>query len=113
MSRTLMSSVSGRALVLLSGGIDSAALAAMAKKRGLDVQALHVSYGQAAVRAELASARILAEREGIPLAEVVYEGSKFGAGEIRGRNAFLLFIALMEFPALAGLVLIGIHGGTD
>ena len=36
----------------------------------------------------------------------------FGAGEIRGRNAFLLHTALLEFPSSSGVVAIGIHAGT-
>ena len=36
----------------------------------------------------------------------------FGPGEIRGRNAYLLHTALMEFPTSSGVVALGIHAGT-
>jgi 7-cyano-7-deazaguanine synthase len=101
------------ALVLLSGGIDSSALLPLAKGRGLTVRALHVSYGQAAEAAELAAAVAIADSFGVPLTPVVYQGKRFGAGEIRGRNALLLTIALLEFGPPSGLILIGIHGGTE
>jgi 7-cyano-7-deazaguanine synthase len=101
------------ALVLLSGGIDSAALLGLARSRGLEVRALHVTYGQAPWEAELRAAQAVCGAVSVPLAHVVYEGSEFGVGEIRGRNAFLLTIALLEFSGPRGLVLIGIHGGTE
>lgn len=100
------------ALVLLSGGIDSSALVRLGQSKKLDVRALHVSYGQPAANAELLAAEGLARAFEVPLTHVVYKGSAVGSGEIRGRNALLLQIALFEFPASAGLVLIGVHGGT-
>jgi 7-cyano-7-deazaguanine synthase len=43
---TPMSSISRKAVVLLSGGMDSAVVVAMAKAQGFDVHALSVRYGQ-------------------------------------------------------------------
>lgn len=40
-------------------------------------------------------------------------GTPFGSGEIRGRNAFLLHLALMESPFTTGTIAIGIHAGSD
>jgi len=39
-------STAKRAVVLLSGGMDSATAAAEARERGYDIYALHTSYGQ-------------------------------------------------------------------
>jgi len=100
-------------LILLSGGLDSSTLVALARDRGLRPDALHVSYGQAAAGAELEAANRICRRYEVPLIHVRYEGSHFAAGEIRGRNAFLLQVALLEFPGEAGVVLVGLHGGTD
>ena len=48
-----------KAIVLLSGGIDSAVVFALARKRGFEIHALSVDYGQRHV-VELAAARMLA-----------------------------------------------------
>ena len=49
------------AVVLLSGGMDSATAAYEAKERGYDIYALHTSYGQKTESKELACAKELAE----------------------------------------------------
>jgi len=51
-------------LVLLSGGLDSTVVAALAKRRGYDVSAVTLQYGQTHQR-ELTSARLVAEALGI------------------------------------------------
>ena len=56
--------ITRRAVVLLSGGLDSATAAAWAKAAGFDVSALSVDYGQRH-RLELEAARRVAERLGI------------------------------------------------
>ena len=50
-----------RAVVLLSGGMDSATAAAEARERGYDLYALHTSYGQRTEDRELECARRLAD----------------------------------------------------
>ncbi|MBI2766150.1 MAG: 7-cyano-7-deazaguanine synthase QueC [Chloroflexi bacterium] len=57
-----------KAMVLLSGGLDSATVAAHALREGHDVRALSIGYGQRHVR-ELESARAVARALGIPLIE--------------------------------------------
>lgn len=53
-----------RAVALLSGGMDSATTAAVARHRGFDIYALSFRYGQRHV-AELAAARRVAEQVGV------------------------------------------------
>jgi 7-cyano-7-deazaguanine synthase len=50
-----------KAVCLLSGGMDSATLAYVAKSRGYDILALHVNYGQRTERKERACAKSIAE----------------------------------------------------
>ncbi|QSW98474.1 7-cyano-7-deazaguanine synthase QueC [Haloterrigena alkaliphila] len=52
---------SERAVVLLSGGMDSATAASEARKRGYEIYALHTSYGQRTEDRELECARRLAD----------------------------------------------------
>jgi 7-cyano-7-deazaguanine synthase len=55
-----------KAIVLVSGGLDSATTLAMAQEQGFDCQALAVDYGQRH-RAELLAAQQVAEARGVPL----------------------------------------------
>ncbi|WP_226041069.1 7-cyano-7-deazaguanine synthase QueC [Natrinema sp. DC36] len=54
-------STAKRAVVLLSGGMDSATAAAEARERGYEIYALHTSYGQRTEDRELECARRLAD----------------------------------------------------
>jgi 7-cyano-7-deazaguanine synthase len=56
-----MTTESKRAVVLVSGGMDSATTAIEAQQRGYDLYLLHTSYGQATESKELECARELAE----------------------------------------------------
>jgi 7-cyano-7-deazaguanine synthase len=100
------------AVVLLSGGLDSTTLLYFAQAQGLGVRALHVDYGQAAAEAERAAVARVCAAARVDANIVRYTGRSFGPGEIRGRNALLLHIALTEFPADSGMVLFGAHAGT-
>ncbi|WP_133364614.1 7-cyano-7-deazaguanine synthase QueC [Qipengyuania sediminis] len=72
------------AVVLLSGGLDSMVVAALARESGYAVQALSIDYGQRHVR-ELDAARAIAERLGVarhvvlPLDLAVFGGSALTA----------------------------------
>ena len=102
----------GTFLVLASGGIDSSTILWLCANQGIVPNALFVDYGQAAAQSERAAVERICSRLSAPWRHVRYKGSKFGSGEIRGRNAYLLHTALMEFPAQAGVVALGIHAGT-
>lgn len=76
------------AVVLLSGGLDSATVLYMALKAGFEIDAISFSYGQTHAP-ELEAARRTAERAGvrnhieIPLDPVLFRGSSLtGAGEV-------------------------------
>ena len=99
-------------LVLASGGVDSSTLLWLCAQQGIQPTALFVDYGQAAAQSERAAVRRLCSVLGVPWRHVQYRGGTFGAGEIRGRNAYLLHAALMEFPTQSGVVALGIHAGT-
>jgi 7-cyano-7-deazaguanine synthase len=55
-----------KAIVLVSGGLDSATALAMAQEQGFDCHALAVDYGQRH-RSELQAAQRVAEARGVPL----------------------------------------------
>ena len=102
----------GMFLILASGGIDSSTLLWLSTQQGLAPTALFIDYGQPAAEAEAeAVARICGSLQA-PWRVIRYKGARLGAGEIRGRNAYLLHTALLEFPACSGVVALGIHAGT-
>lgn len=54
-----------KAVCLLSGGMDSSTLAYLARRRGYDLLALHLNYGQRTEDRELRAARAIAGRLGV------------------------------------------------
>jgi 7-cyano-7-deazaguanine synthase len=102
-----------KVLVLLSGGIDSTACAHYYSKKKFNVSAVFIDYGQAAVKPESKAAERICKHYNIKLDKVIISGgNKWGEGFIIGRNAFLLFAALMNFKFESGLIAIGVHSGT-
>jgi 7-cyano-7-deazaguanine synthase len=103
----------GRAVVLLSGGLDSAACSHLLQQAGWSVQGLFLAYGQAAATSERAAARRVAAHLGIDLLELeITGGTRFEAGELTGRNAFFVFTALLAGRIVQGGIVLGIHAGT-
>ncbi len=102
----------GKLLVLASGGVDSSTLLWMSSQQGLNPAALFVDFGQPAAEAESQAVANICGSLYVPLRVVRYKGANFDAGEIRGRNAFLVHMALLEFPSSSGVVALGIHAGT-
>jgi 7-cyano-7-deazaguanine synthase len=101
------------AIVLMSGGIDSAACAYLLQQQGRDVQAIFIDYGQAASGLEENAAARMSAHLRIPLERYsLSKGKRFGSGELVGRNAFLIFAALFLTGARPGLLAMGIHSGT-
>lgn len=119
-----------KAVVLLSGGLDSTTALYWAKSKGYAPTALAVRYGQRHVR-ELSAARAVAKKAGVPLHEVSFvlpwlEGSsltnrtlklprialaKIGLGAIPstyvpGRNTIFLSLAASLADAIGAEVLV-------
>jgi 7-cyano-7-deazaguanine synthase len=99
-------------LILLSGGIDSAACVAYAQPIASTVEALFIDYLQPARHSERESAVRIARHYGIQLQIAEATAAPAASGEIMGRNGFLIFCALMSKPSVAGLLMMGIHCGT-
>lgn len=99
-------------LILASGGVDSSTLLYMTAQQGLKPTALFVDFGQPAAEAESEAVANICGSLHVPWRVIRYKGANFDAGEIRGRNAFLLHLALLEFPSSSGVVALGIHAGT-
>lgn len=101
------------ALVLLSGGIDSAACAAFLKDRTDNLRAIFFDYGQLGRKQEEHAACAIAAHLRVPLTIVRCAGGKAkNAGLIPGRNACLIFLALMETQMQSGIIALGVHSGT-
>ena len=99
--------------VLLSGGIDSAAVAAYYLQLKFEIQALFVDYGQAAAKKERKAAHCLSKFLGIPVSEVfANHDNSFSKGEIPGRNAFLIFSALLTIQRKPHIIALGVHAGV-
>ncbi|MBZ5514742.1 MAG: 7-cyano-7-deazaguanine synthase [Acidobacteriia bacterium] len=103
-----------KSLVLLSGGIDSAACVAFYLKLGHPVEGLFIDYGQPVHAAEKASAKKVARHYSIPVEGVVCQGPKVAfCGEVLARNAFLVMAAMLYKPQWTGLIALGVHAGTS
>ena len=99
--------------VLVSGGIDSAALLAFYTRQHFRVRALFVDFGQPAAKQEARATRAVCKHYGVQLSTVTVKcAAAFSPGEISGRNAFLVFAAMLARGAKPGIIAIGIHEGT-
>lgn len=105
-------SPSRRAVLLLSGGVDSAVCLALLRKEGAKVESVFVDYGQHPRRAELESARRVASHFESTLAVVRISGFIVADGDIAARNLMLLACAANRALPRNRLVVIGVHAGT-
>lgn len=102
------------ALLLLSGGVDSAACLEYLTSNSYLVKSLFIDYGQLAVKQELIAAKKIAKHYESKLKKLEITSSKrYGAGFIMGRNLLLYSIALVEFKYEYGIIASGIHKGTN
>lgn len=101
-------------LVLLSGGIDSAACLDFYLDLGRIPCAIFVDYGQPTTECELRAARAVADFYSVPLTYLRCEGAgPKGAGVISGRNAFLEIAALLKRPDSVSVIAAGIQHPGD
>lgn len=102
-----------RAAVLLSGGLDSMATAALLLRQGHRVEGLFVDYGQASAERERAASEAIASALRIPLTTCNALGLRPpDPPNLPGRNGLLLHIALHVLTPIQGLIAIGIHSGS-
>lgn len=102
-----------RATVLFSGGIDSTSCIHLFQEKGYEVRGIFINFGQAAAGRETESVSRLSSLLCIPVTTLEASSrTVFGAGELVGRNAFLIFSALLLGGCHDGLLAIGIHAGT-
>ncbi len=100
-------------LVLLSGGIDSAACVSFFLDLGRPICGLFIDYQQASVQQESKASEAIADYLGIRLFKTKWSGLSFKKdGLIVSRNAFLLTAALMEAPFSIKTIALGVHNGT-
>jgi 7-cyano-7-deazaguanine synthase len=103
---------SSRALVLLSGGIDSAAVAHFLK-RNHSVEGLFVDYSQAASNIEKCASHAVARQLNMRLTFAATTApQRLTAGEIPGRNGLLAMLALSFSAYDYDAIAMGIHAGT-
>jgi 7-cyano-7-deazaguanine synthase len=79
----------------------------------MSVDGLFIDHGQAAAEQETKAVSALADHLGIAVRKARLLASRpFGLGELTGRNAFLIFTALLLSGGRSGLLGLGLHGGT-
>jgi 7-cyano-7-deazaguanine synthase len=97
----------------MSGGMDSAVCAHLLLKQGHHVRGVFVDFGQAAAAHENEAVSKLASALDISITRIEASAAKdFGAGELVGRNSFLIMSAMFLASAHSGLLALGIHDGT-
>lgn len=102
------------AIILLSGGLDSTAALSFYKEMGYETKPIYVNYGQAAHKVEEDHAFAVSEYFELKLETLTFHsGINFSQGLIKGRNAFLIFAALISHQEHSGLISMGIHSGTN
>ena len=104
---------SKRALVLLSGGIDSSTCVAFYREHGFQVDALFVDFGQPGATLERDAAAAICGHYCVELHEAEVRGIDVAKkGFVAGRNALLISAALSATAPASGLVALGIHAGV-
>ena len=108
-----MLKTSMNALVLSSGGIDSTACIVYYLNTGMRVTPIFVDFGHPSNEVECKHVRQIAAYYKLTLREIKVGGLDCRQqGEIKGRNAAFVTIALMAFPNSPGIVALGIHAGS-
>jgi 7-cyano-7-deazaguanine synthase len=100
-------------VILTSGGIDSTACINFYKKLDFDIDSVFIDYGQKAKIQEYKAAKLIADFYNVNLRIIKLKSDKkMKTGEILGRNAFLIFTALLNFERNKGIISLGLHDGT-
>lgn len=103
-----------RAVVLLSGGLDSAACLKFYLDLSYEVECIFCDYGQPALEPELRAAKAISKIYGVPLHIITTSSLAIPpSGEICGRNALLVIQALCFMGFGTYKIILGIHAGTN
>ena len=102
-----------KAIILLSGGIDSMACISFYLNEGDEVECIFCDYGQPGCKEEYESANRVANFFNIKLHNIkIHDLQIPKTGEIFGRNALLVISALCYYGKGNYKIIIGIHNGT-
>lgn len=102
------------AIVLMSGGVDSTACAYFLQNQGFSVRGVFLDFGQLASVQERKALEKIKKKLDIEIDVVCVENlGGMGDGELIGRNAFLIFTVLFLSKIESGILVIGVHSGTD
>lgn len=103
-----------KAIVLLSGGIDSTACLKFYLDLSYEVECIFCDYGQPASAPELQAAKIISGIYGVPLHIITTTSLSIpSSGEICGRNALLVLQALCFMGFGTYKIILGIHAGSN
>jgi len=103
-----------KAIVLLSGGIDSTACLKFYLDLSYEVECIFCNYGQPALEPELQAAKAISEIYDVPLHIIDTSSLAIpSSGEICGRNALLVIQALCFMGFGTYKIILGIHAGSD
>ncbi len=112
MQRKLRSKL--RVVVLLSGGIDSAATLAAYRSKGNSVEAVFVDYGQPVRKSEWAAAQAIARHYNVPIKKIRLGLSlPHEDGEFFARNAILMLLAGATTVERPLVIATGINAGAS
>lgn len=100
-------------LILASGGIDSTACIQFYKNLDYEIDLLFVDYNHPSKEKETETVKRIAKYYSLQLQKIEIKNlNQISEGFVTGRNAFLLFCALLNFNRASGLIALGIHAGT-
>jgi 7-cyano-7-deazaguanine synthase len=101
------------AFVLSSGGIDSTACIIYYLNTGMRVLPIFIDFGHPSNAVEREHVHQIAAYYKLTLREIKISGVDCcQLGEIKGRNAAFVTVALMAYTNLPGIVALGIHAGS-
>lgn len=98
--------------VLLSGGLDSMACVHFYKSIGCEVICINVDYGQLAKEREIDASTAVAKYFSCPIYYISCNNLPTIYGEIAGRNALLIILALFRIQDSMAHIALAIHAGT-
>ncbi len=110
----LVKGSAGKCAVLVSGGIDSATVAALFAEERWDIIGLFVNFGQAALEEERRAVQRLSARYGVPILETSIVGidTTPRIGGMPGRNALLVAHGMASVGSTVDAIAIGVHANS-